>query len=316
MEQQEGDEFWSPPGFGRDRRRFKFELPVEARLFRKYSSLPEALRAIPVLTPRKSVSGKDHRVFLALLVRELLNALGEWPYDYEAARKKLARRTGALRTTSAHPDLPQFAREADTLIPRLIALYEDPRKFFNEDAPEIYGFDFTPSVQSSMLRAGLLLSHSPDVPFSAILVAEGLGRLLRTWGCAALLSRHVWRAFDSAPTEVLLEALAVAEGRKVHSRGPGKGKTKGKPKKRRVDHAERRAVYWSVANLLEGRGTEEERSLLERKNLLTVVIATIRKNGEPFTKSEANQIAIQLTAQHFQRSTSTIEKSVTRSRKK
>jgi hypothetical protein len=303
-------------------------MPVEARLFRDYSSLPEALKAIPVLTPRKSANGKLHRSLLISLVRSLLQALGPWQDDYSAARRALSRWTKSAERSSRHPDERLFAREADTLIPRLITLYEEPRRFFDEIAPEIYALDFSevaPEIHgfalaiaspARMRRTNLQLSRSPHLTLSRLRAAEWLGRILKTWGCAALFNRSVRRAFDSAPADVVLEALAIAEGRRTHhSRGPRKGTTKGKPKKPRVNHEERAAIFLAAANRLAGLHREEDREILQ-KSLLIPVLRLLKKNGKPFTPRIANGLARGLTAQYFHVSKSAIDKSVKRARKR
>jgi hypothetical protein len=166
--------------------------------------------------------------------------------NYEAAERALLEWCGAAFRAAGipedeapgpnHPDpRARAAWEIRYWVHPLLWAYADTKRFFCEIAPQI---DSNHLFDSDKLIPGPYMSHGT------------LAETLYTWGPGALLNPSVRAAFDKAAesSEEFSRILAYAEGKEAYVEGPPPGKTKGKPKRRRVDNLSTKNDVYKAAN--------------------------------------------------------------------
>lgn len=259
---------------------FNRELPTSpptAYYLRRYSSFWDSVKAFRAETPAKSEEEMPEAWAIVPFRREaadrILSGLGEHTPtaveyaltlcggdrkralaslserrdNYGAAEDALfawceqaSHAAGIPENEGATPDHPdprvRAAWEVLYWIHPLLWAFAAPRHFFQEIAPQI--------DPNNLFDPKKLVPHHPFISHGA------LASCLHTWGYGAVLNPAVSTALTMAansPNE-LTEILNEAEGKEPYVEGPPRGKTRGKPKRRRVDNFRTLSAVHEIAN--------------------------------------------------------------------
>jgi hypothetical protein len=149
---------------------------------------------------------------------EILKALGNYPFDYSAARLVLStwcgepsKPTGPSSSSRDSVDPRELVRhQLSEVIDPLLVAYEDPRRFFVEVLPEIELWRFTEGNFRGVWHLGTWKDGRPVWPFT------DLADLLHRWGYGVLLNPDVRAIFEKAALEPTFSlVLAQAEGKRA-----------------------------------------------------------------------------------------------------
>lgn len=261
--------------------------PPEARYFRRYTTLREALHALRVQTP----AVEQMRAELMQAAERLIEALdgGEAAVllAFDKWRDDVGQRAGVSDFSRDHPsDLVRLAAELDELIPPLVGYYTDPAEYVRGLAPRLYPHLFGEGARRvlemkkhhplnqdgffAIVDDGSVAYHDGQEP------AEWLGRLLWTFGYAALLNDTVREIAASLPPRHLRDALSLAEGKKPFRDGRPSGVKESNPRPRKVDHEARAAAVRAMRDEWEKQNPWRERGGL-KKSLDAVAAAEKRE---------------------------------------
>lgn len=176
-------------------------------------------QAVLSLTDRiRVINSHRTRTIREELSREVLTALGPFPFDYGAARTSVAKwRTSTLADlgydefafSSAEPR-NHVGLDVDLTITPLIDLYENPRRFFLDVLPNLEHASFREEHLRGFDHLGSLTNGAPLWPF------KHLAECLHQWGYGLLLNpafREIFEKASAEPTFGLI--LAQAEGRQA-----------------------------------------------------------------------------------------------------
>ena len=147
---------------------------------------------------------------------KILRALGEYPFDYSAARSALRdwcdeslKATGQDQLSLDSDDPRDLVRyQLTKVIEPLLTAYENPNRFFREILPDLESYVLSEENFRGHWHLGTWTDGRPVWPFT------DLAELLHRWGYGVLLNPEVRAIFEKAASEPTFSlVLAQAEGK-------------------------------------------------------------------------------------------------------
>lgn len=149
---------------------------------------------------------------------KILRALGEYPFDYSAARSILRdgwdeslKATGQEQLSLDSDDPRDLVRyQLTKVIEPLLTAYENPNRFFREILPDLELYVLSEENFRGHWHLGTWTDGRPVWPFTP------LAELLHRWGYGVLLNPDVKAIFEKAAAESTFSlVLAQAEGKRA-----------------------------------------------------------------------------------------------------